>query len=224
MEQTTISGRRGRRTAAQMERDWSAYLAEPNRCLQCNEPILPHKGEKLSETVRRRFCTRSCAASHNNSSAVAPKKKARPRFCVECGARVATTAPEGSRILCPSCTDTLLHRLPHLTHAEASAADQRLHIRQVMADRPRMCAHCGYSVHVETVHLRPAEEFPPGTPLAEINAPSNLVYLCPNHRWEYEHGLISLDSATNRPAHPSPDSRPGRQPRRPLYAAAVASR
>jgi hypothetical protein len=207
-----------------MERDWSAYLAEPHRCLQCNQPILPHKGEKLSETVRRRFCTRSCAASHNNSSAVAPKKKARPRFCVECGTRVATTAPEGSRILCPSCSDTLLHHLPNLTRDEASAADLRLHIRQVMADRPRACATCGYSVHVETVHLRPAGDFLQGTSLAEINDPSNLIYLCPNHRWEYEHGLISLDATSSRPAHLSADSRPRRAARRPQYVAAAASR
>jgi hypothetical protein len=207
-----------------LERDWSAYLAAPNRCLQCGEPILPHKGEKLSETVRRRFCTRSCAASHNNSSAVAPKKKARPRFCVECGVRVATTAPEGSRILCASCTDTLLHRLPNLTPGEASAADLRLHIRQVMADRPRMCAQCGYAVHVETVHLRPAEDFLPGTPLAEINAPTNLVYLCPNHRWEYEHGLISLDATSSLTAYLSPASHPRRPARRPQYVPAAASR
>jgi hypothetical protein len=93
-----------------------------------------------------------------------------------------------------------------------------------MADRPRACAHCGYAVHVETVHLRPAEDFQPGTPLAEINASSNLIYLCPNHRWEYEHGLISLDATSYRPAHLAPDSRPRRPARRPLYAAAAASR
>ncbi len=186
-------GGRGRRTVARLERDRAAYLAAPNRCLACDAPILPHAGEKLSETLRRRFCTRSCAASYNNSRAVAPKKKAKPRTCADCGARIqAPAASEGSHPLCPACDDALLHRLPSLTRSEASGADIRRHMRQVLSDRPRACQHCGYATHVETVHLRPIDDVSTDAPLSQVNAPSNLAYLCPNHRWEYAHGLCAL--------------------------------
>lgn len=204
----------------------AAYLAAPRPCLHCDKPILPHQGEKIHETLRRRFCSRSCAASYNNGSAVAPKKKAKPRFCAECSAPLDGDASDGTRLLCATCHDRLLYRLPHLTRDAASSAEMRWHIRHALIDRPRVCAHCGYSCHVETVHLRPVDDFPPDTPLATINDPANLVYLCPNHRWEYEHGLLLLDPVANVTSQPASGNRaPLRAPRRqPLYAVAVASR
>lgn len=204
----------------------AAYLAAPRPCLRCDKPILPHQGEKIHETMRRRFCSRSCAASYNNGSAVAPKKKAKPRFCTECSAPIEGNAPEGARLLCASCHDIFLHRLPYLTRDEASSAEIRQHTCHALSDRPRLCAHCGYSRHVETVHLRPVDDFPSDAPLSAINDPVNLAYLCPNHRWEYEHGLIVLDPAANVAGRATTGNRaPLHAPRRQsLYPAAVASR
>lgn len=204
----------------------AAYLAAPRPCLHCDKPILPHDGEKIHETMRRRFCSHSCAASYNNGSAVAPKKKAKPRFCVECKAPIDGNAPDGSGLLCASCHVSSLHRLPYLTRNEASSAEIRRHTRHALIDRPRACVHCGYSRHVEAVHLRPMDDFPPDTPLSAINDPANLVYLCPNHRWEYEHGVLVLDPAANAAGQPTAGNRaPFQTPRRqPLYPTAVASR
>src|SRR5579871_4433051 len=111
-QQRSSTGRRGRSTAAEVAQMRTAYLAAPHRCLQCDRPILPHEGEKIHETMRRKFCSRSCAASYNNGSAVAPKKKARPRYCAECGAQVTASAPEGTRVLCAACSAGFLQRLP----------------------------------------------------------------------------------------------------------------
>jgi hypothetical protein len=203
----------------------AAYLATPHRCLRCDKPILPHEGEKIHETMRRKFCSRSCAASYNNGRTVAPKKKAKLRFCAECGLQVTWNVAEGARILCDSCAASSLSRLPFLSRDEASGADIRRHVRHVLADRPRVCAHCGYSRHVETVHLRPIDDFPPDAALATINDPANLAYLCPNHRWEYEHGFISLDSGTVAPARMGMDRRHLHAPqKRPLYSTVAASR
>jgi hypothetical protein len=222
----STTGRRGRSTAAQVDAMRAAYLAAPHHCLQCDKPILPHAGEKIHETMRRKFCSRSCAASYNNRSAVAPKKKAKPRFCGDCGVQVATTAPEGTRILCVSCSEGVLQRLPSLRRDEASSAAIRRHVRHVLTDRPRVCAHCGYAWHVETVHLRPVDDFPPDATLATIDDPANLAYLCPNHRWEYEHGLITLDPTTIARVHPYTGRRPPMPTsrKRPLRQTAVASR
>ena len=220
------SPRRARATVAQVAQMRAAYLAAPRRCLQCDTPILPHAGEKIHETMRRRFCSRSCAASYNNGRAVAPKKKAKPRFCAQCGAHVTAPAPDGTRLLCPSCDRDSWQSLPMLRREQASNADIRRHARHILANRPRVCAHCGYALHVETVHLRPLDDFPTDTPLATINDPANLAFLCPNHRWEYTHGLISLDLGVAMPAPAAPAHRPAPPtPRpRPLHTLAHASR
>ena len=195
--------------------------------MQCDRPILPHQGEKIHETMRRKFCSRSCAASYNNGGAVAPKKKAKPRVCAGCGTEVAMGLSDGTRLLCPSCAESFARRLPSLTRDEASGADIRRHVRHVLSARPRLCAHCGYARHVETVHLRPIADFPSDATLAAIDNPANLAYLCPNHRWEYEHGFLALDAtaiaSTRRDAGSIPTSMQ-RSHKRPLYATAVASR
>jgi predicted restriction endonuclease len=54
------------------------------------------------------------------------------------------------------------------------------------------CAICGYNQHVEAAHRRPVSDFPDEATVSEINEPANLVYLCPNHHWEHDHGLLTL--------------------------------
>jgi hypothetical protein len=54
------------------------------------------------------------------------------------------------------------------------------------------CAICGYSLHVDIAHRKSVSQFPKETTIAEINHISNLVALCPNHHWEYDHGHLVL--------------------------------
>ena len=56
------------------------------------------------------------------------------------------------------------------------------------------CAICGYDKHVEIAHIKAVSEFDDSATIAEINAPSNLIGLCPNHHWEYDHGQLELPS------------------------------
>lgn len=58
------------------------------------------------------------------------------------------------------------------------------------ANLPRVCANCGYAKHVEICHIQPINTFPDDTPVAVINALENLVALCPNCHWEFDHGLL----------------------------------
>lgn len=54
------------------------------------------------------------------------------------------------------------------------------------------CAVCGYSKHVEVAHIRPVSDFEDFATIEEINSPSNLIGLCPNHHWEYDHGILKI--------------------------------
>lgn len=66
----------------------------------------------------------------------------------------------------------------------------RMHARLVLAAEniPKICAMCGYSKYVEVCHLRAVKDFPLDAPMAEVNAPSNLRYMCPNCHVEYDRG------------------------------------
>lgn len=58
--------------------------------------------------------------------------------------------------------------------------------------KPLKCAICGYDNHVEIAHIRPVSDFPGDTLISEINSKDNLIALCPNHHWEYDHGILKL--------------------------------
>ncbi len=191
---------RPRGRAAQGQQSRALYNMAPNRCQQCGTAIIAEPDEKLSEVRKRKFCGRSCAASHNNSLAVAPKRKSRPVWCTDCGAQLTGAAP--SQKLCADCRANRSNSLARLTKGESSPADLREHLKRVLAPRPRHCQHCGYDRHVETVHRRPLDSFPDSAPLHDVNHPSNLALLCPNCKWEFEHGLLALE-----PTHPRKQAR-----------------
>lgn len=58
--------------------------------------------------------------------------------------------------------------------------------------KPCCCAKCGYSTHIEIAHIKPVSDFENSTTIAEINSIDNLIALCPNHHWEYDHGILKL--------------------------------
>jgi 5-methylcytosine-specific restriction endonuclease McrA len=64
--------------------------------------------------------------------------------------------------------------------------------RMITRDRRKICTNCGYSKHVETCHIKAISSFPLDTLVGTINAPENLVLLCPNCHWEFDHGILLL--------------------------------
>jgi 5-methylcytosine-specific restriction endonuclease McrA len=54
------------------------------------------------------------------------------------------------------------------------------------------CPVCGYAIHVELCHKIPISKFPKTATLGEVNHPSNIIQLCRNHHWEFDHGILEL--------------------------------
>jgi len=52
------------------------------------------------------------------------------------------------------------------------------------------CENCGYDRHVDVAHVRAVSDFPKDAKLIEVNAQSNLLYLCPNCHREFDNGGI----------------------------------
>lgn len=71
------------------------------------------------------------------------------------------------------------------------------HARKIMARsrHEKKCAYCGYEHHVEVCHLKPVSEFGDDAGIIlEVNNVDNLVYLCPNHHFEFDQGHIEVES------------------------------
>lgn len=58
--------------------------------------------------------------------------------------------------------------------------------------RTRSCHICGYSLHTEVCHIVAIKDHPGEALISEINHPDNLVILCRNHHWEFDHGYLKL--------------------------------
>lgn len=53
------------------------------------------------------------------------------------------------------------------------------------------CLLCGYGKIVEVCHIRHISSFPDSATYGEVNSPTNLIGLCPNHHWELDHQKLS---------------------------------
>jgi transcriptional regulator with XRE-family HTH domain len=66
----------------------------------------------------------------------------------------------------------------------------RLFLSESKVDKK--CVICGFNVHVEVCHIKAISSFSKYSLLKEVNSLDNLVYLCPNHHYMLDAGLIEL--------------------------------
>lgn len=55
------------------------------------------------------------------------------------------------------------------------------------------CKICEYDTHVECCHIKDIQDYPDEALITDINSKENLVWLCPNHHYEFDAGIIDLD-------------------------------
>jgi len=60
------------------------------------------------------------------------------------------------------------------------------------SNKPQACIVCGYDKHFEVCHKRPINDFSDDAYVLEINDLENLVALCPNHHWEFDHNHLTF--------------------------------
>jgi len=147
-----------------------------NFCFKCGK-----------ETQNVKYCSRSCAASINNTQ---PKRKLEGR-CVKCSCLI-----KSSRKYCKTCRtlelgakDMTLQQAIYEKHHRSSAyALVRARARNSeKAKSIKCCEKCGWSNHVEVCHKIPISNFSLTTLLSEINSEENLLILCPNCHWMFDH-------------------------------------
>lgn len=152
-------------------------------CLNCGKP-----------TENPSFCSRSCSTTYNNIHF--PKRKKKKRFCKYCGADV-----EGRRVACDDCNPNLLdwdnitlgEVIGKASYQVAARVRQLARVRYRKSKRPKYCINCGYKKHYEVCHVQAIMDFPPETPVTEINQLKNLVALCPTCHWELDNDLLTIE-------------------------------
>ena len=60
------------------------------------------------------------------------------------------------------------------------------------SNKEKKCLKCGYDKHYEVCHIKAVSDFTDTSTLEEINSLDNLIALCRNCHWEYDHGLLKL--------------------------------
>ena len=146
------------------------------------------------ETKNPRFCSRTCAAKQNNR--LVPKRRPEGK-CFACGIPVPKRAkycPEHNPNK-PLDTSRPIRAVEDGSdHSACRFARLRQHARKLYhAARPKRCVRCGYDKHIEVCHRQALNSYPLDTPISVVNALSNLIGLCPNCHWEFDHGLLVIE-------------------------------
>lgn len=86
--------------------------------------------------------------------------------------------------------DDILTRGPSRTKWTQVRRDANQVLEEI--DREKVCAICGFDVYVECCHIKAIVDFPLETQVKDVNTPTNLIYLCPNHHKMLDKGLLQV--------------------------------
>lgn len=150
------------------------------------------------QTTNPKFCSRSCSATFTNTS---HPKRIKEGVCASCGEPIHST-----RKFCKVCYKTIRNTVSEQKIGDVKNKHQtiRHHARTLAIESgtDKSCVICGYNKHVEVCHIKPVSEFDSEATVAEVNALENLVLLCPNCHWEFDHFLMDrtlIDKKIERP-------------------------
>lgn len=169
-------------------------------CAQCGRGV----SRSFSQRARSRhsFCSQSCSASFHNQRV--PKRKkilkvcsvplceelvaSSRKYCVMCKPKRVTRKTLGEWLRKWGTLGDVQRRASYQVNSQVRAIARKVY---EVLDLPMSCLICGYDKHIDVCHARGIEAFPLTTAIAIINDPFNLLGLCKNHHWEFDHDLLS---------------------------------
>ena len=172
-------------------------------CLNCQKELITKNQKK--------FCGKSCAATHNNKT---PKRKrtslrkCKAEGCLE----MLYDNKNGSRSFCFNCISEKKHlrgfdvgesTIEEVVARTGSNRYDRIrshaHILHRKEKQTTVCENCKYGKHVELCHIVSISSFSKETKVKVVNARENILFLCPNCHWEYDHNLLTTKQIKSRP-------------------------
>lgn len=182
------------------------YYKNPNICKFCGKAILVGPNQKVASVRKKKFCDQKCAARFNNQI---PKRKRVliVSVCQRCGKEILGRKHSYLRKFCPECRYRAIKTKKDAFEVQSKSSGHK-YIRDAARDvvmsqkKTWACIVCGYTKLVEVCHIKPVKDFPPEALLTDINSPDNLILLCRNHHWEFDHDkeirkaiLLKIESA-----------------------------
>jgi hypothetical protein len=178
-------------------------------CFDCKKKFLSEIAFQTSclncgtTTSNPRFCSRSCAVSYNNKTIhLKHGRYVGKKYCRKCNGRMDVRS---NSHLCRKCfleiPKTEFYR-NFLTKTIGDVLFEMKLFRETTEVRwiarelwqrlnyPQHCEVCGYNKHYEICHIEAIKDFSLETKLKVVNNPSNLVALCPNCHWEFDHQVM----------------------------------
>lgn len=170
------------------------------KIVKCKYTLCSNLIAVTSKNRGQQFCTKNCAANHNN----AIRKK--PHVCKKCSVAITHKGK-----YCDLCrySDKLQYgedyskttlgdiktRYSLLNyHAKIRGNSRSIYFRK--SGKDLKCLLCGYVKHVDVCHITPISAFDDFAFIADINALSNLIALCKNHHWEFDNNQLSTEDYT----------------------------
>lgn len=212
-----VIGSVGGKKRAEIQRNEAIrkYEANPNYCLQCGSVITIPEGWKVPWVRKKKFCNRSCAAKYNSKKPRKKKKREclkcgkdlplncsyKREYCIECE-QIVRAESSSSRQLKDKfnkresrvdfCTKKeLFEKRSNYQSARSSIRVQASKIYK-NSDRPKKCEICGYDKVFEVCHRKSVSDFSDDSLILDINSLDNLIALCPNCHWEFDHNLLKI--------------------------------
>ncbi len=188
---------------SQREKALERYYENPNRCLYCDEVIMVKENASVWDAQIKKYCNSSCQNKHLN-----PLRRQKTAVCKSCGKTYERYRTKGGvwscSKNCPDCqklgygrTIEFMHKNKAQVYNEYSSTYSA---RNAIAQNAQVvyknnggtcCCHlCYYDKHIEICHIKPVSEFDHLALMQEINIISNLIGLCPNCHWEFDHGAL----------------------------------
>ena len=167
-------------------------------CMECNSTFI--RDRRPSKSDRMLFCNNSCSAKYSNRNRrdntkyVCPycpnSKKPASKSCREC----SNSRRNRSNNLDNKTLEELKLEYGHAQYHAKLRGDSRA--TYLFSKKPMSCSICDYDKHVDICHIIDIKNFPMETLVSEVNNINNLVALCRNHHWEFDHNKLSTEDMT----------------------------
>ena len=165
-------------------------------CKTCNKEITKTKKEIEDSKSGFVFCSKSCSAKTTNLTS---KPKYPIKNCLNCLVDYRPTRDKDSGTCSQFCLmehgmkSRKLSDVVKRTHSnkyDGVRNNARLYSKYHYLPK---CALCSYDKHFEVCHVKALTDFNNNESLFEVNNKTNLIHLCPNCHWEFDHNLIPIE-------------------------------
>lgn len=178
-------------------------------CNVCNTQF--NKSLRDIKNTKNNYCSRECfgiAKKH------APRKE---RTCVDCNIKFySKKSNKCSKRFCDNCRKkyeniteylksySIKEYLDHLNcwqNKDPSYKSSGIGVLNRKWNKDLLdyaCQNCNYELHIELCHITGIANFDDSATLGIVNSPNNILVLCRNCHWEFDHNLLDIKDIRGR--------------------------